>query len=145
MATTDESPPPTHDSTRGKLEQLRELRDRALHAGNESAVEKHHAAGKLLARERVVRLLDPGSFDAPSTKTAVGLLDGRTGGNVLIVVAPDQDVAAKSFRNLNRVTVLPVEAVGVADLIRAAQFVATEAALDALTARAKKTSKEAVA
>src|SRR6186997_2083155 len=62
MATTDESPPPTHDSTRGKLEQLRELRDRALHAGNESAVEKHHAAGKLLARERVVRLLDPGSF-----------------------------------------------------------------------------------
>src|SRR5687767_2713320 len=62
MAATDESPPQTHDSTRGKLEQLRELRDRALHAGNESAVEKHHAAGKLLARERVVRLLDPGSF-----------------------------------------------------------------------------------
>ena len=62
MAATDESPPPTQDSTRGKLEQLRELRDRALHAGNENAVEKHHAAGKLLARERVVRLLDPGSF-----------------------------------------------------------------------------------
>src|ERR671913_1171167 len=62
MAATDESPPQTHDSTRGKLEQLRELRDRALHAGNESAVEKHRAAGKLLARERVVRLLDPGSF-----------------------------------------------------------------------------------
>ena len=62
MATTDESPPQTHDSTQGKLEQLRELRDRALHAGSESAVEKHHAAGKLLARERVVRLLDPGSF-----------------------------------------------------------------------------------
>jgi acetyl-CoA carboxylase carboxyltransferase component len=62
MAATDESPPQTGDSTRGKLEQLRELRDRALHAGNESAVEKHHAAGKLLARERVVRLLDPGSF-----------------------------------------------------------------------------------
>src|ERR671913_1231696 len=62
MAATDESPPQTHDSTRGKLEQLRELRDRALHAGNEGAVEKHRAAGKLLARERVVRLLDPGSF-----------------------------------------------------------------------------------
>src|SRR5688572_4123927 len=62
MAATDESPPQTHDSTRGKLEQLRELRDRALHAGNESAVEKHRAAGKLLARERVVRLLDPGTF-----------------------------------------------------------------------------------
>jgi propionyl-CoA carboxylase beta chain len=62
MAATDESPPQTDDSTRGKLEQLRELRDRALHAGTESAVEKQHAAGKLLARERVVRLLDVGSF-----------------------------------------------------------------------------------
>jgi hypothetical protein len=39
MAATDESPPQTSDSTQGKLEQLRELRDRALHAGYESAVE----------------------------------------------------------------------------------------------------------
>jgi propionyl-CoA carboxylase beta chain len=62
MATTDERPPQTGDSTRGKLERLRELRDEALHAGNEKAVEKHRAAGKLLARERIVRLLDPGSF-----------------------------------------------------------------------------------
>jgi propionyl-CoA carboxylase beta chain len=62
MATTDESPPETHESTQGKLARLRELRDEALHAGNEKAVEKHHAAGKLLARERIVRLLDPDSF-----------------------------------------------------------------------------------
>jgi propionyl-CoA carboxylase beta chain len=62
MATTDERPPQAGDSTRGKLERLRELRDEALHAGNEKAVEKHRAAGKLLARERIVRLLDPGSF-----------------------------------------------------------------------------------
>jgi propionyl-CoA carboxylase beta chain len=50
------------DSTRGKLERLRALRDEALHAGSEQAVEKHRAAGKLLARERAERLLDPGSF-----------------------------------------------------------------------------------
>jgi acetyl-CoA carboxylase carboxyltransferase component len=62
MATTDESPPDTHESTQGKLARLRELRDEALHAGSEKAVEKHHAAGKLLARERIVRLLDPDSF-----------------------------------------------------------------------------------
>ena len=62
MATTDESPPQTEESTRGKLERLRELRDEALHAGSQSAVEKQRAAGKLLARERVVRLLDPDSF-----------------------------------------------------------------------------------
>ena len=38
---------------------------------------------------------------------------------------------------------MPAEAVGVADLVGAAQFVATEAALDALTARAKNAKAEA--
>jgi propionyl-CoA carboxylase beta chain len=61
MATTD-GRPQTEDSTQGKLARLRELRDQALHAGNEKAVAKHREAGKLLARERIVRLLDPGSF-----------------------------------------------------------------------------------
>ena len=61
----------------------------------------------------------------------------ETAGSVLVVLAEDQDVAAKSFRNLQRVTVLPAEAVGVADIVGAAQLVTTEAALDALTARAK--------
>ena len=89
MAATDESPPPTHDSTRGKLEQLRELRDRALHAGNESAVEKHHAAGKLLARERVVRLLDPGSFVeldryVRHRESNFGMLDRRPYGDAVV-------------------------------------------------------------
>jgi propionyl-CoA carboxylase beta chain len=52
----------TEDGTQGKLERLRALRDEALHAGNEKAVQKHHDAGKLLARERLLRLLDEGSF-----------------------------------------------------------------------------------
>jgi propionyl-CoA carboxylase beta chain len=50
------------ESTSGKLERLKELRDQALHAGSETAIEKHRAAGKLLARERAERLCDPGSF-----------------------------------------------------------------------------------
>jgi large subunit ribosomal protein L4 len=89
------------------------------------------------AERGTVAVLDAAGFDAPSTRTAASLLEGRTGGSVLVVVAEDQDVAAKSFRNLERVNVLPAEAVGVADLIGAAQFVATEAALDSLTTRAK--------
>jgi large subunit ribosomal protein L4 len=55
----------------------------------------------------------------------------------LVALAADEAEAAKSFRNLPAVTVLPVEAVGVADLIAAASMVVSEAALDALTARAK--------
>jgi propionyl-CoA carboxylase beta chain len=51
-----------HETTEQRLAWLKELREEALHAGSESAVEKHHAAGKLLARERAERLCDPGSF-----------------------------------------------------------------------------------
>jgi acetyl-CoA carboxylase carboxyltransferase component len=45
-----------------KRERLRALRDEALHAGSEKAVERQHARGKLTARERIDLLLDPGSF-----------------------------------------------------------------------------------
>src|SRR5216684_7504725 len=51
-----------HETTEQKLAWLKELREQALHAGSEEAVEKHHATGKLLARERAERLCDPGSF-----------------------------------------------------------------------------------
>jgi len=52
----------THETTREKRDWLEELREEALHAGSEGAVEKHRAAGKLLARERAEQLCDPGSF-----------------------------------------------------------------------------------
>src|SRR4051812_16042066 len=50
------------DSTEAKLERLRQLRERARHAGSEKAVERQREQGKLLARERAEKLLDPGSF-----------------------------------------------------------------------------------
>jgi len=45
-----------------RIEQLNKLKDEARHAGSERAVERQHAKGKLLARERIEYLLDPGSF-----------------------------------------------------------------------------------
>src|SRR6266852_3403882 len=60
MAKADERT--THDSTEAKLAWLAELQEQALHAGSEQAVERQHEAGKLLARERLERLLDPSSF-----------------------------------------------------------------------------------
>ena len=50
-----------------KLEQLAELRDAAIHHGSETAVEKQHAKGKYTARERIEKLLDPGSFQELDT------------------------------------------------------------------------------
>src|SRR3989441_5261743 len=59
MATTDE---PRADSTESKLDRLQELREEAEHAGTDKAIERQRQQGKLLARERLVELLDPGSF-----------------------------------------------------------------------------------
>jgi propionyl-CoA carboxylase beta chain len=53
---------PDPHTTAGKLADLQRRRDEAIHAGSERAVERQHAKGKMTARERVDRLLDPGSF-----------------------------------------------------------------------------------
>jgi propionyl-CoA carboxylase beta chain len=52
----------TEDSTRAKLERLHALREESLHQASDRAVDRQHEQGKLLARERLERLLDPGSF-----------------------------------------------------------------------------------
>src|SRR5258705_1548156 len=59
MATTDE---PRADSTESKLDQLQQLREEAEHAGTDKAIDRQRQQGKLLARERLIELLDPGSF-----------------------------------------------------------------------------------
>ncbi len=52
----------TGESTRAKLERMLARREEALHQASERAVERQRSQGKLLARERLERLLDPGSF-----------------------------------------------------------------------------------
>jgi acetyl-CoA carboxylase carboxyltransferase component len=78
-----------------RLSELEKRKEQALHAGSERAVERQHAKGKLLARERIEYLLDDGSFheldmlarsrapeatDRPYTDGVVtgwGTIDGR--------------------------------------------------------------------
>jgi propionyl-CoA carboxylase beta chain len=50
------------DSTEAKLERLYQLRDEAEHQGDSAAIERQRSRGKLLARERLEKLLDPASF-----------------------------------------------------------------------------------
>src|SRR5687768_8870103 len=45
-----------------RLSELAKRKEQALHAGSEQSVERQHAKGKLLARERIAFLLDEGSF-----------------------------------------------------------------------------------
>jgi propionyl-CoA carboxylase beta chain len=51
-----------HDTTEAKLRWLAELGEQALHPASERHVARQRERGKLLARERLERLLDPGSF-----------------------------------------------------------------------------------
>ena len=58
-----------------KLAQLNELRDEVIHHGTKAAVEKQHEKGKLTARERIEKLLDPGSFQELDTYVRHRTLD----------------------------------------------------------------------
>ena len=49
-------------TTAGRIANLGVRIDEAVHAGSAEAVEKQHAKGKMTARERVMALLDEGSF-----------------------------------------------------------------------------------
>ncbi|GAA1242421.1 acyl-CoA carboxylase subunit beta [Pseudonocardia aurantiaca] len=53
---------PDIHTTAGKLADLYQRIDGAVHAGSEVAVERQHAKGRQTARERIEQLLDPGSF-----------------------------------------------------------------------------------
>src|SRR5918996_5868737 len=85
MATTDDRA----ESTQGKLERLHELRDEAEHAGTAKAIERQRQQGKLLARERLVELLDPGSFVeldryVRHREPNFGMLDRRPYGDAVV-------------------------------------------------------------
>ncbi|MBP2365978.1 acyl-CoA carboxylase subunit beta [Pseudonocardia parietis] len=64
MATPDEggAAEPDIHTTAGKLADLYQRFDDAIHAGSEAAVERQHAKGRQTARERIDQLVDPGSF-----------------------------------------------------------------------------------
>src|SRR5450432_2062715 len=57
-----DQPQPDLHTTAGKIADLGRRREEAAHAGSQRAVERQHAKGKSTARERIDRLLDPGSF-----------------------------------------------------------------------------------
>ena len=79
-------------------------------------------------------------FDTPSTKAAAKLLSDWLGaghGSVLVVLADAEEQVALSFRNLDRVSVLPATGTGIADVVGATALLLSQAAADAITDRAK--------
>jgi large subunit ribosomal protein L4 len=90
-----------------------------------------------------VAIFDAGVFTAPATKQANELLRGwGKDASTLVLLAESERDAGLSFRNLERVVVLPVQDAGVANIIGASRLLVSEAALPALVARANGTSEE---
>jgi large subunit ribosomal protein L4 len=95
------------------------------------------SALSLHAERESMAVFDASPFDEPSTAQAIGLLnDWDPAEPILVVLGAEEAAAGKSFRNIARVEALPVDDVGVADVIAAASMLVSEAALPALVARA---------
>jgi acetyl-CoA carboxylase carboxyltransferase component len=96
------------------LEDLERRRSEALAMGGEERIERHHASGRLTARERIAALVDDGSWreigllalpelrrEAPSPGDAIITGLGRIGGRKVCVVAIDATVLAGTTAPVN--------------------------------------------
>jgi large subunit ribosomal protein L4 len=82
-------------------------------------------------------VLDGSSFDAPSTKKAVALLEAwGKDAPVVVVAADDEPNVIKSFRNLERVVVTAPSELEVSAVVWASSVLVTEDALEAVQGRA---------
>jgi len=95
-----------------------------------AALASHASAGTL-------GILDPSGFDAPSTRTAADLVAGwEKESPLLVVITEDQELVAKSFRNLRKVVVTVPSELRVTEVVGARSVLITESALEAVQARA---------
>jgi large subunit ribosomal protein L4 len=103
---------------------------KALRAALRSALSDHAQAGTLA-------LLDPSSFEGPSTKSAAALLEqwGQDTPTV-VVVTDEEETVEKSFRNLDGVLVTVPSELEVAHVVWARSLLVSQAALDAVQGRA---------
>ena len=94
----------------GAVDALRAARDRARLGGGPKPLERHRAQGKLPVRERIDRILDPGSpflelsplaawgmyeDDAPGAGLVTGI--GRVSGREVLIVANDATVKGGTY------------------------------------------------
>jgi large subunit ribosomal protein L4 len=91
----------------------------------------------LHAERESLAVFDASAFTEPSTGRAAELLaDWGAASPTLVLLTEAEEAAGKSFRNLVQAEAMPVEDAGVADIVRAASLLVSEAALEALQARA---------
>ena len=103
---------------------------KARRAAFRSALSDHAQAGTFA-------VLDVSSFEAPSTRKAVEVLEGWEQERPTVVVATeDEEPVVKSFRNVERVVVTIPAELEVSSVVWARSLLVTEAALPLVLARA---------
>ena len=106
------------------------MNKKALKAALRSALSDHAQAGTLA-------IVDGGTFETPSTKQAVQLLqDWGKNTPIVVIVGEEEEAAAKSFRNLDRVLVTVPSELEVAQVVWARSLLVSQAALEAVQGRA---------
>ena len=110
---------------------VQKVNRKAARAALRAALASHSAAGS-------IAVLSGDQFDQPSTKAAKELLEewGKATPTVVIALA-EEETAAKSFRNLERVAVISPAELEVGAVVWARSLVITEAALDEVVRRAR--------
>jgi large subunit ribosomal protein L4 len=109
---------------------------KARRAALRSALSLHAERGSLA-------VFDASQFDGPKTAQAASLLaDWGAPSPAVVVLGADEAAAGKSFRNLARVTAMPVSDVGVAEIVGAASLLVSEVAMPELVARAAHLARE---
>jgi large subunit ribosomal protein L4 len=104
---------------------------KARKAALRSALSAHAQGG-------TIGVVDPGGFDAPSTRAALDLLGSWDKELPLLVVAqPDEEALIKSFRNLDRVLVTVPAELEVQQVVWARSLLVTESALEDVRRRAQ--------
>ena len=90
------------------------------------------------ASEGTLAVVDKSAFDEPSTKKAAAFIEAWGQERPVLVVATDEETAlVKSFRNLEKVVVVPPSEVEVAAVVWARALLVSEAALESVQGRAK--------
>jgi large subunit ribosomal protein L4 len=89
------------------------------------------------ASEGTLAVVDKSAFDEPSTKKAAAFIEAWGQERPVLIVANDDEAGlVKSFRNLEKVVVVPPSEVEVAAVVWARALLLSEAALEAVQGRA---------
>jgi large subunit ribosomal protein L4 len=110
---------------------IQKVNRKAAKAAFRSALASHVNGGSFA-------LLDATAFEQPSTKQAKTFLDGSgLVAPVVVVLTAEEAVAAKSFRNLERVAVVGPSELDVSAAVWARSLIVSEAALSIIEGRAR--------